>query len=54
VGVALSLSYAGMMLVFIEHLSVEAAHVWLGSCLVLGSAIIFACFTMGSGVMTIV
>jgi len=52
VGIALGLSYAGMVLVFIEHLSLESSHVWLGSALVLGSAIAFACFVMGSGVMT--
>ncbi|MDD5276025.1 MAG: DMT family transporter [Methylovulum sp.] len=52
VGLALSLSYAGMVLVFVEHLSTESAHIWLGSTLVLGSAVVFACFTLGSGVMT--
>lgn len=52
VGIALGLSYTGMILVFIEHLSMESSNVWLGSTLVLGSALIFACFVMGSGVMT--
>jgi len=52
VGLALSLSYAGMVLVFVEHLSAESAHIWLGSALILGSAVVFAGFTMGSGVMT--
>lgn len=52
VGLALSLSYAGMVLVFVEHLSTESTHIWLGSALILGSAVVFACFTMGSGVMT--
>jgi drug/metabolite transporter (DMT)-like permease len=48
---ALVLTYAGMMLVFIEHVSVESSHLWLGSLLVLISAVVFAGFTMGSGVM---
>jgi len=48
---ALSLSYTGMVLVFIEQLRLESSKLILGSSLVLGSAIIFACFTMGSGVM---
>ncbi|MGZ8190152.1 MAG: DMT family transporter [Methylococcaceae bacterium] len=52
VGIALGLSYTGMILVFIEHLSVESSHVWLGSGLVLGSALVFAGFVIGSGVMT--
>jgi drug/metabolite transporter (DMT)-like permease len=52
VGLALALSYAGMLLVFVEHLATESANVWLGSLLVLASAVVFACFTMGSGVMT--
>jgi drug/metabolite transporter (DMT)-like permease len=51
-GAALALSYAGMMLVFIEQVSMESAHVWLGSGLVLGSAVIFSGFVIGSGVMT--
>ncbi|MGZ8910223.1 MAG: DMT family transporter [Methylococcaceae bacterium] len=50
--VALGLSYSGMILVFVEHLSLESSQIWLGSGLVLGSAIIFAFFVMGSGVMT--
>jgi drug/metabolite transporter (DMT)-like permease len=51
-GLALALSYSGMILVFIEQLSSAASAIWLGSALVLGSAVVFACFTMGSGVMT--
>lgn len=51
VGLALVLSYLGMMLVFMEQLSMTAANLWLGSCLVLASAVIFACFTIGSGIM---
>ena len=52
VGIALGLSYIGTLLVFIEHLSVTSSWLLLGSGLVLGSAIIFAWFIMGSGVMT--
>ncbi|MDO9106334.1 MAG: DMT family transporter [Methylovulum sp.] len=51
-GLALALSYAGMILIFIEQLSLTASAIWLGSALVLGSAVIFAFFTMGSGIMT--
>ncbi|MBF6650526.1 DMT family transporter [Methylobacter sp. BlB1] len=49
--VALALSYAGMIMVFVEQLSMESAGIWLGSSLVLAGAVVFACFTMGSGVM---
>ena len=52
VGIALCLSYAGTILVFIEHLSITSSGLFLGSGLVLGSAIIFSWFVMGSGVMT--
>ena len=52
VGIALGLSYAGTLLVFIEHLSMASSGLLLGSGLVLGSAIIFSWFVMGSGVMT--
>lgn len=48
---ALGLSYVGMFLVFFDQLSVASSQVWLGSALVLTSAVIFACFVMGSGVM---
>jgi drug/metabolite transporter (DMT)-like permease len=49
---ALLLSYAGMVLVFIESLNLTPPpHLWLGSLLVLGSAITFAFFLLGSGVM---
>ncbi|MGR9085550.1 MAG: DMT family transporter [Gammaproteobacteria bacterium] len=51
VGLALLLSYLGMVLVFVEHLTVASANLWLGSALVLGSALAFSGFTMGSGVM---
>jgi drug/metabolite transporter (DMT)-like permease len=52
VGIALGLSYAGTMLVFIEHMTIASSGLLLGSGLVLGSAIIFSWFVMGSGVMT--
>lgn len=52
VGVAVILSYGGMLFVFLEQLSLASADIWLGSLLVLGSAVVFAIFTMGSGVMT--
>lgn len=53
VGIALGLSYIGTLLVFIEHLSVASSGLLLGSGFVLGSAVIFAWFVMGSGVMTL-
>ncbi len=51
-GLAVVLSYAGMLLVFFEQLSLASTNIWLGSSLVLGSALVFAMFTMGCGVMT--
>jgi drug/metabolite transporter (DMT)-like permease len=50
-GLALGLSYAGMTLVFLEHVTMASSHLLLGASLVLASAVIFACFAMGSGVM---
>jgi len=52
VGFALALSYAGMLLVFLEQLSLTSANIWLGASCVLASAVVFAIFTLGSGVMT--
>ena len=49
--VALGLSYIGMICVFIDNLTTEAPGLILGSASVLASAVVFACFTMGSGVM---
>lgn len=49
---ALMLCYAGMILIFIEQLSLDSTDIVFGSSLVLLSALIFAFFTMGSGVMT--
>lgn len=49
---ALVLSYAGMLLVFFEQMSLASESIWIGSTLVLASAVVFAVFTMGSGVMT--
>jgi len=48
VGIALSLSYIGTLLVFIERLSVTSSGLLLGSGLVLGSAIIFAWFIVSA------
>lgn len=48
---ALVLSYGGMLFVFFENFKVESSGLLLGSAMVLGSALVFACFTMGSGVM---
>ncbi|MGZ5051127.1 MAG: DMT family transporter [Methylobacter sp.] len=49
---ALLLSYAGMVLVFADHVEETAASgLLLGSALVLSSAVAFAFFLMGSGVM---
>lgn len=50
--IALVLSYAGMLLVFMDSMSIDSRQeVWLGSTLVLASAIVFAFFMMGSGFM---
>jgi len=50
--VALALSYAGMILVFVDNRAAMASSgLLLGSALVLASAIAFAFFLMGSGMM---
>ena len=49
--IALGLSYAGMMMVFMDNMAMESTRVLIGSVLVLCSAIVFAFFMMGSGVM---
>lgn len=49
--IALGLSYIGILLVFIESLSLTSTNVVLGSAYVLSSALIFSVFVMGSGVM---
>ncbi|MDP1774973.1 MAG: DMT family transporter [Methylobacter sp.] len=50
--VALALSYAGMMLVFVDNMEgMASSGLLLGSALVLASAIAFAFFLMGSGMM---
>lgn len=48
---ALGLSYGGMVFVFIDNVTTASADLMLGSASVLASAVVFACFTMGSGVM---
>lgn len=51
-GLALALSYAGMILVFADNRAAMASSgLLLGSALVLSSAIAFAIFLMGSGMM---
>ncbi|MDO9212786.1 MAG: DMT family transporter [Methylococcales bacterium] len=49
--IALGLSYIGILLVFIESLSLTSTNIVLGSAYVLSSALIFSIFVMGSGVM---
>ena len=49
--IALGLSYIGILLVFIESLSLTSSNIVLGSAYVLSSALIFSVFVMGSGVM---
>ena len=49
--IALGLSYIGILLVFIESLSLASSNIVLGSVFVLSSAIIFSFFVIGSGVM---
>ncbi|MGZ5576111.1 MAG: DMT family transporter [Methylobacter sp.] len=49
---ALALSYAGMVLVFVDNMaSMASSGLLLGSALVLASAIAYAFFLMGSGMM---
>jgi drug/metabolite transporter (DMT)-like permease len=50
--IALALSYAGMILVFVDNMAATASSgLLLGSSLVLCSAVAFAFFLMGSGMM---
>jgi drug/metabolite transporter (DMT)-like permease len=49
--IALGLSYIGILLVFIESLSLTSTNIVLGSAFVFSSALIFSVFVMGSGVM---
>ncbi len=51
--IALGLSYIGILLVFIEQVSLASTNILLGSAFVLSSAIIFAFFVMSSGVMVL-
>jgi len=49
---ALALSYAGMILVFVDNMaSIASSGLLLGSALVLSSAVAYAFFLMGSGMM---
>lgn len=47
--VALALSYLGVSLVFVQDLSLVGEHVLLGAGLVLGSALSYALYLIGSG-----
>ncbi len=47
--VALGLSYLGVVFVFIQDLSLSGANVFLGSAFVLGSALSYAIYLIGSG-----
>lgn len=49
--IALGLSYIGILLVFIEQVSLTSSNILRGSAFVLSSSIIFSFFVMGSGVM---
>ena len=48
---ALTLSYTGIVLVFIGNSNVQSNQLWLGTGLVFGSAVVFALYMMGSGIM---
>ncbi|AQS52234.1 EamA family transporter [Paenalcaligenes hominis] len=47
--VALAISYLGVSLVFVQDLSLEGDHVLLGAGLVLGSALSYSFYLIGSG-----
>ena len=49
--IALSLSYIGILLVFIEQVSLTSENIWLGSAFVLSSSVVFSFFVIGSGEM---
>ncbi|MFA5985488.1 MAG: DMT family transporter [Methylococcaceae bacterium] len=51
VWLSLVLSYSGMLLVFIEQISLQVSGLFLGSSFVLASALVFSFFIMGSGLM---
>ncbi|MGH8552056.1 MAG: DMT family transporter, partial [Methylococcales bacterium] len=48
---ALGFSYAGIGLVVFENIGDQSGEWWIGTALVFASAISFACYMMGSGVM---
>ncbi len=48
---ALLISYSGMLVIFIENMQMDSVNVIKGSVLVFSSAISFALFLIGSGVM---
>lgn len=47
--IALAVSYAGTVLVFIEHLRFDGGRILLGSALVFGAALAYAIYLVGSG-----
>ncbi|GMU42860.1 MAG: DMT family transporter [Xanthomonadales bacterium] len=47
--IALAISYAGTVLVFVEHLRFDAGNVWLGSALVFGAALAYSIYLVQSG-----
>ncbi len=50
-GVALLVSYVGIMIVFYEELTLEGANIMLGSLAIFGSATAFAIYLIGCGEM---
>ena len=50
-GLALAISYVGIIIVFAEELSLAGSHILLGGGFVFGSALAFAIYLIGSGVM---
>lgn len=50
-GLALAISYVGIIIVFAEELSLAGSHTLLGGGFVFGSAVAFAVYLIGSGVM---
>jgi len=49
--IALAVSYVGIIIVFAEELNVAGSHIALGGAFVFGSAVAFAVYLIGSGVM---
>ena len=47
--ISLLISYAGVLIVFVQDFSLGGSDIILGSLLVLGSAISYSCYVMGAG-----